>query len=159
MSDDTKQINELAALSKAPFEEVVREFETLMGQNNRVFLLGAGCSKCAKLPLMDELTDKVMDNGSLGNAAKHVLGYLKEQIIYDMLYFSDRPIAITPPLFMELKVIDAPPGVKGDTAQGAGTKSVVLETGLAIQVPLFINSGDILKIDTRDGKYIERVKK
>jgi len=79
MSDDTKQINELAALSKAPFDEVVRKFETLMGQNNRVFLLGAGCSKCAKLPLMDELTDKVMDSGSLGDTAKRVLGYLKEQ--------------------------------------------------------------------------------
>src|SRR3990170_8246017 len=85
-----------------------------------------------------------------------VMGYLKEQTVYDMLYFSDRPIAITPPLFMELKVTEAPPGVRGDTAQGAGTKQVTLETGLVLQVPLFINTEDVLKIDTRDGKYIER---
>ena len=83
----------------------------------------------------------------------------KEQIIYDMLYFDDRPIAITPPIFMELEVIEAPPGVKGDTAQGAGTKLITLETGLALQVPLFIETGEVVKIDTRDGKYIERAKK
>ena len=88
-----------------------------------------------------------------------VLDYLKEQTIYTILYFSGRPIGVTPPLFMELEVKDTPPGVKGDTAQGAGNKPATLETGLVIQVPLFIEEGDILKLDTRDGRYIERVKK
>lgn len=88
-----------------------------------------------------------------------VLDYLKEQSIYTILYFEDRPIDVQPPLFMELEVKEAPPGVKGDTAQGGGSKPITLETGMVIQAPLFIEEGDLVKVDTRDGKYIERVKK
>ncbi len=88
-----------------------------------------------------------------------VLSFLKEQEVYQVLYFSERPIAVTPPMFMELKVVEASPGVRGDTAQGAASKPVTLETGLVMQVPLFINEGDYLKIDTRTSEYIERVKK
>lgn len=88
-----------------------------------------------------------------------VLNYLKEQTIYTMLYFEGSPIGVTPPLFMELAVAETMPGVRGDTAQGGATKPATLETGLVLQVPLFINEGDELKVDTRDGKYIERVKK
>jgi len=62
-------------------------------------------------------------------------------------------------MFMELAVIQAPPGVRGNTAQGGGTKPVTLETGLVLNVPLFINEGDILKIDTRTNAYIERINK
>lgn len=90
---------------------------------------------------------------------EEVLDFLKEQIIYTILYFSGKPIAVTPPLFMELEVKETPPGVRGDTAQGAGNKPATLETGLVIQVPLFINEGDLLKIDTRTSAYLERVKK
>lgn len=86
-----------------------------------------------------------------------VLGYLKEQEVYQMLYFSDRPIGVTPPLFLNLKVSSTPPGVKGDTAQGGGNKPATLETGLVVQVPLFVNEEDVIKVDTRDGSYIERV--
>jgi elongation factor P len=88
-----------------------------------------------------------------------ILDYLKEQTVYTILYFREKPIAVTAPLFMELKVTETPPGVRGDTAQGGGTKPATLETGLVIQVPLFVNEGDILKVDTRDNNYIERVKK
>ncbi len=88
-----------------------------------------------------------------------VLDFLKEQIIYTVLYFSGKPIAVTPPLFMELEVKDTPPGVKGDTAQGGGTKPATLETGLVLQVPLFVNEGDIIRVDTRDNSYIERIQK
>lgn len=88
-----------------------------------------------------------------------ILDYLKEQFVYTVLYFDDRPIAVTPPLFMELEVIDTPPGVRGDTAQGAGTKPAKLETGFVAQVPLFVQEGEQVKIDTRTGEYIERVKK
>lgn len=88
-----------------------------------------------------------------------VLDFLKEQIIYTVLYFSGRPIAVTAPLFMELEVKDTPPGVKGDTAQGGGTKPATLETGLVLQVPLFVNEGDIIRVDTRDNSYIERIQK
>ncbi len=88
-----------------------------------------------------------------------VIDYLKEQTVYNVLYFNERPIAVNPPLFLELEVKETPPGVKGDTAQGGGTKPATLETGLVLQVPLFVNEGDFLKVDTREAKYIERVKK
>lgn len=88
-----------------------------------------------------------------------ILDYLKEQTIYNILYFSGKPISVTPPIFMELKVVETPPGVKGDTAQGAGSKPATLETGLVLQVPLFVEEGDIIKVDTRDEKYIERITK
>lgn len=88
---------------------------------------------------------------------EEVLNYLKEQTTYTILYFQDRPIAVTPPMFMNLKITETPPGVKGDTAQGGATKSATLETGMVIQVPLFVNEGEYIKVDTRDGEYIERV--
>ncbi len=88
-----------------------------------------------------------------------VLDYLQEQIIYTILYFEGKPIAVTPPLFMELKVKETPPGVRGDTAQGGATKPAILETGLKLQVPLFVEEGDVIKVDTRDSQYIERIKK
>ena len=66
------------------------------------------------------------------------------------------PIALELPLNIDLKVVSSPPGVKGDTAQGA-TKSAELETGLELQVPLFVNEGDIVKVDTRTGAYVSRV--
>jgi len=87
-----------------------------------------------------------------------VLNYLKEQIIYTILYFQGKPIAVTPPLFMELEVKETTPGVRGDTAQGGATKPATLETGLVVQIPLFVNEGDLVRIDTRDGSYMERVK-
>lgn len=83
--------------------------------------------------------------------------YLKQNIVYTMLYFSENPIHVTPPLHMELEVTQTQPGVRGDTAQGGATKPATLETGLVVQVPLFVNEGDVVKIDTRDGSYIERV--
>lgn len=88
-----------------------------------------------------------------------ILDYLREQAIYTVLYFSGRPIAVNPPLFMELEITQAPPGVRGDTAQGGATKPATLETGFVVSVPLFVEEGDIIKIDTRTGEYIERVKK
>lgn len=90
---------------------------------------------------------------------EEVLDYLKEQEVYTMLYFNDKPIGVTPPLFMELEIKETPPGVRGDTAQGGATKPATLETGLVVQVPLFVNEGELVKLDTRHGSYIERVKK
>lgn len=86
------------------------------------------------------------------------LSFLKEQSIYNALLFRERLIGITPPMFMELKVTEAPPGIKGNTAQGGATKLVTLETGFSVNAPLFIEEGNTLKIDTRTGEYIERIK-
>lgn len=84
---------------------------------------------------------------------------LKENTNYTILYFGERPIEVKPPIFMELKIIDSPPGLRGDTAQGAANKPAILETGLKLQVPLFVEEGEVIKVDTRDKIYIERVKK
>jgi len=93
------------------------------------------------------------------NQIEEALDFLKEQEVYNVIYFQNKPIAVNPPMFMELLVTDAPPGVRGNTAQGGATKTITLETGLVIQAPLFINEGDILKIDTRTNVYIERINK
>ena len=93
------------------------------------------------------------------NQLEDVLDYLQEQIIYTILYFKDKPIAVNPPMFLELKITDTTPGVRGDTAQGGATKSATLETGMVVQVPLFVNEGEIVKVDTRNGEYIERVQR
>lgn len=93
------------------------------------------------------------------NQIEQVARLLKEQVIYTILYFSGKPIDVQPPLFMELEVKETIPGVRGDTAQGGANKPATLETGLVVQVPLFVNEGDIIKLDTRDERYIERVKK
>lgn len=82
--------------------------------------------------------------------------YLKEGIIYSVLRFKGEPIAVEAPTFMVLEVKETIPGVKGDTAQG-GSKPATLETGLVVQVPLFIAEGNKIKVDTRDNKYIEKV--
>ncbi|MEA2065084.1 MAG: elongation factor P [Patescibacteria group bacterium] len=91
---------------------------------------------------------------------KNLLGnktdFLKDGLEVDILNFEDNPVAIDLPKKVELKVVEAPPGIKGDTAQG-GTKQVVLETGAAINVPLFINTDDIVRVNTETGKYVERV--
>ncbi|MEJ5301119.1 MAG: elongation factor P [Thermodesulforhabdaceae bacterium] len=93
-----------------------------------------------------------MSADQLGDA----VNYLTENLKVNMLFFKGRPIGITLPNFVNLRVIKAEPGVKGDTASGA-TKPVVLETGYELQVPLFVEEGDLLKIDTRTGSYVERV--
>ena len=84
-----------------------------------------------------------------------VIDYLKEETIADVMFYNGSVINVRLPTFVELEVVETPPGFKGDTAQG-GTKPARLETGLTVQVPLFINNGDKLKIDTRSGEYTER---
>lgn len=90
---------------------------------------------------------------------EEAMDFLKEQESYNIMYFQEKPIAVTPPMFMELLVTDAPPGLKGNTAQGGATKPIVLETGVTILAPLFVKEGDILKVDTRTKEYIERINK
>jgi len=86
------------------------------------------------------------------------VNYLKENMDVKAIIFKGKPISVELPIFVELAVAETDPGVKGDTASG-GSKPATLETGAVIQVPLFINAGDVLKIDTRSGEYIERVQK
>ncbi len=85
-----------------------------------------------------------------------VKDYLKPEEIYVILFFQGKPISAEPPMFMNLKIVETVPGVRGDTAQG-GSKPAKMETGITVQVPLFLNEGDIIKVDTREDKYVERV--
>jgi elongation factor P len=82
--------------------------------------------------------------------------YLKENVEVDVLYIDGSPVAVDLPNFVELTVARTDPGVRGDTAQG-GTKPATLETGAVVQVPLFLNEGDVVKVDTRTGDYLGRV--
>jgi elongation factor P len=81
--------------------------------------------------------------------------YLVENMQLELLVHEDTPVAVELPPSVELRVVDTEPGVRGDTAAG-GTKPAVMETGLKVQVPLFVNVGDLLRIDTRTGAYLER---
>ncbi|MBU2552068.1 MAG: elongation factor P [Proteobacteria bacterium] len=83
--------------------------------------------------------------------------FLQENINVNLLLYQGRPIGLDLPTTVDLSVVESEPGIKGDTATGA-TKAAKMETGLVVQVPLFINEGDVLKIDTRTGSYIERAK-
>jgi elongation factor P len=91
-------------------------------------------------------------------AVGDAVNFLKEQMFVGAILFEGHPIALELPNFVDLDVAEAEPGIKGDTASGA-TKPVTLETGYVVQVPLFINQGERLRIDTRTGQYVERSKK
>ena len=82
--------------------------------------------------------------------------YLKENTEVDVLYIAGAPAGIELPNFVELAIAHTDPGVRGDTAQG-GTKPATLETGVVVQVPLFLSEGDVVKVDTRTGDYLGRV--
>jgi len=81
--------------------------------------------------------------------------WIKEQEVCQVTLWNDAPISVSAPNFVELEVTETDPGLKGDTAQG-GTKPATLVTGAVVKVPLFINIGDVLKIDTRSGDYVSR---
>jgi elongation factor P len=89
------------------------------------------------------------------NILEEALLYLKEEMVINIQLYKDKPVGIDLPLSIELKVTETDPGLRGDTVSGA-TKPAKMETGLVVQVPLFINEGDVLRIDTRTGDYIER---
>ncbi len=103
----------------------------------------------------------VMDNDTyeqLNLQKQHFDGgekFLKDNMIINVLMFGSEIIGVEMPIHVELKVTETEPGIKGDTATGA-SKNATLESGVVVQVPLFIEEGNVLKIDTRTGNYIER---
>ena len=88
----------------------------------------------------------------LGNQAK----FLKPNEIVDAIIFNEKIVSVSLPIKISLKVTEAPPGVKGDSAQG-GTKIVTLETGVQVSVPLFVEEGDVIEVNTETGEYTRRV--
>jgi len=101
---------------------------------------------------METFEQPALPAEALGDAIK----YLKEGMTLELSFYENEPIEIELPVTVDLKVVETEPGVRGDTAQG-GTKPARLETGLVIQVPLFINKGDTVRVDTRTGEYVTRV--
>lgn len=93
-----------------------------------------------------------LNEEAIGDALK----FVKENEMVKVCSYNGNVFAIEPPLFVELEITDTEPGFKGDTAQGA-TKPAVVETGATVYVPLFVNQGDKIKIDTRSGEYLSRV--
>ena len=100
---------------------------------------------------MESYEQLPIDADKLGDNFK----FVKEEMMCKVVSYKGTVISVEPPMFVELEVTETEPGFKGDTAQGA-TKPATLETGAQIKVPLFINIGDVLKIDTRTGEYLER---
>jgi elongation factor P len=90
----------------------------------------------------------------IGEQAK----FMKPNMVVDLLTFEDKIVGFKMPVKIDLKVVEAPPAVKGDTAQGA-VKQAKLETGVTINVPLFINEGDVIRVNSETGEYVERADK
>ncbi len=93
-----------------------------------------------------------LDEGSVGDVIK----FVKENDVVDVLTYDGEPIDVELPPAVNLRVAQTDPGLRGDTATG-GTKPATLETGLVVNVPLFVNTGDMIKVDIRSGAYLERV--
>ena len=93
------------------------------------------------------------DKKVVGEAAK----WLKEEDMCELTLWNGAPIVVVPPNFVELRITETDPGLRGDTAQG-GTKPATLDTGAVVKVPLFIEQGEVIRVDTRSGEYVSRVK-
>ncbi|MCK4257031.1 elongation factor P [candidate division WOR-3 bacterium] len=119
-----------------------RKFQYLYNDEHLFFFMDTQNYEQISLP-SSLLSDKIL--------------YLKENEEISIIFAEGKPVDVEIPTFCELKVVETDPGVKGDTAQG-GSKPATLETSLKVSVPLFINIGDTIKVDTRTGKYMERVK-
>jgi len=83
--------------------------------------------------------------------------WLKEDILYTVIFYNNNPVSIQPPMFLELVITETAPGVRGDTASGRVLKPATLETGAKVQIPIFIEEGEKIKVDTRTGEYVSRV--
>jgi elongation factor P len=83
--------------------------------------------------------------------------WLKEDIVYDIVFYKGAAVGFTPPTFMELLITETAPGVRGDTASGRVLKPAILETGAKVQIPIFVDEGEKIKVDTRTGEYVSRV--
>ena len=90
---------------------------------------------------------------AMGEGAK----WLKEEDMCTMMLYNGEPLSVTPPNFTELRIVETDPGLRGDTSGGGG-KPATLETGAVVRVPLFVNQDEVIRVDTRSGEYVSRVK-
>ena len=85
-----------------------------------------------------------------------VIKWLVDDLVYDVIFFKGEPISVIPPTFLELTIVDTTPGDRGNTASGRVLKPAKVQTGAEIQVPIFIDQGEKIKVDTRTGEYVSR---
>ena len=83
--------------------------------------------------------------------------WLMDDILYAVVFYNGQPVTVEPPTFMEMRITETAPGDRGNTASGRVLKPAVLQSGAKIQVPIFIDEGDLIKVDTRTGEYVSRV--
>ncbi len=83
--------------------------------------------------------------------------WMKEDLLYELIFYKGVPISVAPPTFMELVITESAPGVRGDSSSGRVLKPAILETGAKVQVPIFVDQGETVRIDTRSGEYVSRV--
>lgn len=104
---------------------------------------------------MDQTTfeQKAADEAAVGDAKQ----WLKEEDVCEITLYNGEPLSVSPPNFVEIEIVETDPGLKGDTA-GTGGKPATLATGAVVRVPLFVQQGEIVKVDTRTGEYVGRIK-
>lgn len=140
----TGRVNDLTFRSGEKFEDVrieTKEMQYLYEDGSVYYLMNTETYEQLEVP-----AEVIGDNKV----------WLKENDICAVQYAGEELIGVEPPMFVELEVAETEPGFKGDTVQGGG-KPATMETGAVVQVPMFVNVGDVIKIDTRDGRYITRV--
>jgi elongation factor P len=140
----TGRVNDLTFRSGEKFDEVrldTKEMQFLYSDGDEYHFMDTS-----------DYNQVALDAAAVGDAAK----WLKENDMASLQYAGEELIGVEPPMFVELAVTETEPGFKGDTVQG-GNKPATLETGAVVQVPMFVSTGDVLKIDTRDGRYITRI--
>ena len=103
------------------------------------------------------MDEKTYDQVAIGNdLIGPIKDWLMEEVIYQVIFYKGVPIEVAPPTFMEMTIVETSPGVRGDTS-GRVLKPATTETGASVQVPIFIDSGEKVRIDTRTGEYVSRV--
>jgi len=140
----TGRVNDLTFRAGEKFEEVRLETKEMQ------FLYRDGDD--FNFMDIEDYSQITLQLSTMGSAAQ----WLKENDVASLQYAGTELVGVEPPMFVELEVTETEPGFKGDTVQG-GSKPATLETGAVVQVPMFVNNGDVLKIDTRDGRYITRM--
>lgn len=142
-------------ITRASHERTLRAGDKVkrarLDERNATFMYAAG----DEYHFMDEANyeELALKADELGDAAR----WLKDGTSLQLVFYQGRAVAVEVPTFVKLAVADTEPGVRGDTATG-GSKPATLETGAVVSVPLFINEGDVVRVDTRTGEYVDRAK-
>lgn len=94
-----------------------------------------------------------ISNEIIGDTAR----WLKEDLVYTVVFYKGNPVSVSPPTFLEFVITDTSPGARGDTVSGKVLKPAIIETGAEVKVPIFVDKGEKIKVDTRTGEYVSRV--